>query len=85
VQKLAAAVAMAMAPMREEEVKAVCEAVHAQVSTEADRLVRHDQVPLGFEALVKAELNAHEQRADKTQDIAAAMAVIVMAAMVEEM
>jgi len=85
VQELAAAVAVAMAPMREEEVKAVCEAVRDQVSTEADRLVQDDQVLLGFAALVKAELVAQEQRADKTQDIAAAMAVIVMAAMVEEM
>jgi len=85
VQELAAAVAVAMAPMREEEVKAVCEAVRDQVSTEADRLVQDDQVLLGFAALVKAELVAQEQRADKTQDIAAAMAVIVMTAMVEEM
>jgi len=82
VQELAAAVAVAMAPMPEEEVKAVCEAVRDQVSTEADRLVQDDRVLLGFVALVKAELVAHEQRADKTQDIAAAMAVIVVAAMV---
>jgi len=85
VQELAAAVAMAMSPMRDADVKAVCDAVRDQVSVEADRLVKDDAVLHGFAELVKGELVAHEQRANKTEDIAAAMAVIVVAAMVEEM
>jgi len=54
VQELAATVAVAMAPMLEEEVKAVSEAVRDQVSTEADGLVQNEQVLLRFAALVKA-------------------------------